>query len=208
MTYIQVKDTNRALAFVASNYYGNPSKDLKLVGITGTNGKTTTATLLHDLFTQLGFYCGLLSTVVNKIGSQTIAATHTTPNPVALNALLREMVSAGCQYCFMEVSSHAIDQGRIGGLHFAAAGFTNIQPIDTKRLPGNENHEMGGVRMGKDPKTSVLNAFNQMHHCQNVFVTDGSCMTSTSTQNPSLTYMALTARAVDYAISEKKKRNL
>ncbi len=91
---------------------------------------------------------------------------------------------------------------------YAAAGFTNIQPIDTKRLPGNENHEMGGARMGKDPKTSVLNAFNQMHHCKNVFVTDGSCMTSTSTQNPSLTYMALTARAVDYAISEKKKRNL
>jgi choline dehydrogenase-like flavoprotein len=90
---------------------------------------------------------------------------------------------------------------------YTAAGFTNIQPIDTKRLPGNENHEMGGVRMGKDPKTSVLNAFNQMHHCKNVFVTDGSCMTSTSTQNPSLTYMALTARAVDYAINEKKKRN-
>ncbi len=91
---------------------------------------------------------------------------------------------------------------------YQAAGFTNIQPIDTKRMPGNENHEMGGVRMGKDPKTSMLNAFNQMHHCKNVFVTDGSCMTSTSTQNPSLTYMALTARAVDYAINEKKKRNL
>jgi choline dehydrogenase-like flavoprotein len=91
---------------------------------------------------------------------------------------------------------------------YQAAGFTNIQPIDTKRLPGNENHEMGGVRMGKDTKTSMLNAFNQMHHCKNVFVTDGSCMTSTSTQNPSLTYMALTARAVDYAINEKKKGNL
>ncbi|CAM3825272.1 GMC oxidoreductase [Aquirufa aurantiipilula] len=91
---------------------------------------------------------------------------------------------------------------------YEAAGFKNIQPIDTKRLPGNENHEMGGVRMGRDPKSSMLNAFNQMHHCKNVFVTDGSCMTSTSTQNPSLTYMALTARAVDYAIREKKKRNL
>jgi hypothetical protein len=91
---------------------------------------------------------------------------------------------------------------------YEAAGFTHIQPIDTKRLPGNENHEMGGVRMGKDPKTSMLNAFNQMHHCKNVFVTDGSCMTSTSTQNPSLTYMALTARAVDYAVKEKKKLNL
>lgn len=90
---------------------------------------------------------------------------------------------------------------------YESAGFHNIQLIDTKRLPGNENHEMGGVRMGKDPKTSMLNAFNQMHHCSNVFVTDGSCMTSTSTQNPSLTYMALTARAVDYAVKEKKKRN-
>jgi choline dehydrogenase-like flavoprotein len=91
---------------------------------------------------------------------------------------------------------------------YEAAGFKNIQPIDTKRLPGNENHEMGGVRMGRDPKTSMLNAFNQLHHCKNVFVTDGSCMTSTSTQNPSLTYMALTARAVDYAVKEKKRLNL
>ena len=91
---------------------------------------------------------------------------------------------------------------------YQAAGFKNIQPIDTKRLPGNENHEMGGVRMGRDPKTSMLNGFNQMHHCKNVFVTDGSCMTSTSTQNPSLTYMALTARAVDYALKERKKLNL
>ena len=90
---------------------------------------------------------------------------------------------------------------------FEAAGFKNIQQIDTKRLPGNENHEMGGVRMGKDPATSMLNAFNQLHHCKNVFVTDGSCMTSTSTQNPSLTYMALTARAVDYAVRERKKLN-
>lgn len=83
------------------------------------------------------------------------------------------------------------------------AGFKNIQPIDTKRLPGNENHEMGGVRMGKDPKTSMLNQWNQLHQCKNVFVTDGSCMTSTSTQNPSLTYMALTARAVDYAVKQR-----
>jgi choline dehydrogenase-like flavoprotein len=91
---------------------------------------------------------------------------------------------------------------------YTAAGFHNIQPIDTRRLTGNENHEMGGVRMGRDPKTSMLNAFNQLHHCKNVFVTDGSCMTSTSTQNPSLTYMALTARAVDYAVKEKKRLNL
>jgi choline dehydrogenase-like flavoprotein len=83
------------------------------------------------------------------------------------------------------------------------AGFKNIQPLDTKRLPGNENHEMGGVRMGIDPKTSLLNKWNQLHACKNVFVTDGSCMTSTSTQNPSLTYMALTARAVDYAVKQR-----
>ncbi len=88
------------------------------------------------------------------------------------------------------------------------AGFKNIQPIDTKRLPGNENHEMGGVRMGKDPKTSLLNAFNQLHNCKNVFITDGACMTSTSTQNPSLTYMALTARAVDYAVKALIGKNL
>jgi choline dehydrogenase-like flavoprotein len=89
-----------------------------------------------------------------------------------------------------------------------SAGFTNIKTSDTKRNPGSENHEMGGVRMGKDPKTSMLNKWNQMHHCKNVFVTDGACMTSTATQNPSLTYMAITARAVDYAVNEKRKGNL
>jgi choline dehydrogenase-like flavoprotein len=89
-----------------------------------------------------------------------------------------------------------------------SAGFTNIKTSDTKRNPGSENHEMGGVRMGKDPKTSLLNKWNQMHHCKNVFVTDGACMTSTATQNPSLTYMAITARAVDYAVGEKRKGNL
>ena len=88
------------------------------------------------------------------------------------------------------------------------SGFTNIKTSDTKRNPGSENHEMGGVRMGKDPKTSLLNNWNQMHHCPNVIVTDGGCMTSTSTQNPSLTYMALTARAVDHAVAEMRKGNL
>lgn len=125
-TVVLVSQTSHALAELSCAFYGNPSKQLTLVGVTGTNGKTTTATLLHDLYTNLGFYCGLLSTVVNKIGSQAITATHTTPDPVALNALLRDMVDAGCQYCFMEVSSHAIHQGRIQGLHFSAAGFTNI----------------------------------------------------------------------------------
>ncbi len=122
----EVKNTSLALAQLACAFYGNPSKELKLVGVTGTNGKTTTATLLHDLFTALGYKAGLLSTVVNKIEQDPIVSTHTTPDPVSLNALLRQMVNAGCTHCFMEVSSHAIDQQRIGGLHFVAAGFTNI----------------------------------------------------------------------------------
>jgi UDP-N-acetylmuramoyl-L-alanyl-D-glutamate--2,6-diaminopimelate ligase len=121
-----VKNTSLALAQLACAFYGNPSKELKLVGVTGTNGKTTTATLLHDLFTALGYKAGLLSTVVNKIEQDPIVSTHTTPDPVSLNALLRQMVNTGCTHCFMEVSSHAIDQQRIGGLHFVAAGFTNI----------------------------------------------------------------------------------
>ena len=91
---------------------------------------------------------------------------------------------------------------------FTQAGFTKIEAVDAKRNPGNENHEMGGVRMGRDAKTSLLNEWNQLHHCKNVFVTDGACMTSTSTQNPSLTYMALTARAANYAMDEMKKGNL
>jgi UDP-N-acetylmuramoyl-L-alanyl-D-glutamate--2,6-diaminopimelate ligase len=126
ITYLQVKDAHQALALLAANFYGNPSTQLSLVGITGTNGKTSTCTLLHDVFTEMGYVCGLLSTVVNKIGKREVPATHTTPNPVALNALLKEMVDEGCQYCFMEVSSHAIHQNRIAGLDFKIAGFTNI----------------------------------------------------------------------------------
>jgi choline dehydrogenase-like flavoprotein len=91
---------------------------------------------------------------------------------------------------------------------FTKAGFTNVRTNDNHRNPGNDIHEMGGVRMGKDPKTSLLNKWNQLHHCRNVFVTDGACMTSTSTQNPSLTYMALSARAVDYAVRQSKAKNL
>lgn len=126
VTYVQVQDAHQALALLAANFFDNPSRELKLIGITGTNGKTTTTTLLHDLFTDLGYPAGLLSTVVNKIGKQEIPATHTTPNPVALNSLLRSMVDAGCAYCFMEVSSHAIHQNRVAGLDFDIAGFTNI----------------------------------------------------------------------------------
>lgn len=126
VTYVQVKNAHQALALLADNFFGNPSRELKLIGITGTNGKTTTTTLLHEIFTQLGYKVGLLSTVVNKIGITEVPATHTTPNPVALNALLRDMVDQGCSYCFMEVSSHAIHQHRIAGLDFDIAGFTNI----------------------------------------------------------------------------------
>lgn len=121
-----VPDTRIALAQLACEWYGNPSKDLCLVGITGTNGKTTTATLLYQLFMQLGYQSGLLSTVVNRIGTDQIQATHTTPNPLALNAMLRSMVDSGCSYCFMEVSSHAIHQQRIAGLQFKGGVFTNL----------------------------------------------------------------------------------
>lgn len=124
--YYVVADSHLALAIMASNFYDNPSTHLKLVGITGTNGKTTTTTLLHKLFQDLGCKVGLISTVVNKISEEAIPSTHTTPDPVTLNALLARMVEAGCDYCFMEVSSHAIHQRRIGGLKFALGGFTNI----------------------------------------------------------------------------------
>jgi len=126
VTFIQVKDSSEALAEMASNFYGRPSEKLKLVGVTGTNGKTTTTTLLHKLYTKLGYHCGLLSTVVNRIGDREIPSTHTTPDPVSLNALLAEMVVDGCSHCFMEVSSHAVHQKRIGGLNFTGAVFSNI----------------------------------------------------------------------------------
>lgn len=126
ITYIQVENANVALGIMAANFYGNPSSKLKLVGITGTNGKTTIATLLFKLFTELGYAVGLISTVENQIKETIIPSTHTTPNPVALNALLKQMVDAGCVYCFMEVSSHAVVQHRIEGLHFAGGVFSNI----------------------------------------------------------------------------------
>lgn len=126
VTFIIVKDSSEALALMASNFYDRPSEKLKLVGITGTNGKTTTTTLLHKLYMKLGYHCGLLSTVVNRIGEREIQSTHTTPDPVSLNALLAEMVEEGCSHCFMEVSSHAVHQKRIDGLNFTGAVFTNI----------------------------------------------------------------------------------
>lgn len=123
---VVVDDTSKALAIVAGNFYDEPSAKLKLIGVTGTNGKTTVTTLLFNLYTKLGFHCGLLSTVVNRIGSREIPATHTTPDPITLNKLLAEMVEEGVSHCFMEVSSHAIHQHRVLGLHFTGGAFTNI----------------------------------------------------------------------------------
>lgn len=126
VVYIKVKNSAQSLGIIASNFYDNPSEKLKLVGVTGTNGKTTVATLSHNLFQAMGYKAGLLSTVVYKIGSSSFNATHTTPDAIRLNQLMQEMVTAGCKYCFMEVSSHAIAQGRISGLEFDIALFTNI----------------------------------------------------------------------------------
>ena len=126
ITYVQVKASTEALGIIACNFYDNPSEKLKLIGITGTNGKTTTATLLYSLYRGMGKKVGLLSTVRNKIIGETISATHTTPNAIELNKLLAEMVQKGCTHCFMEVSSHAINQRRIAGLLFDIGLFTNI----------------------------------------------------------------------------------
>ncbi|MBQ1990537.1 MAG: UDP-N-acetylmuramoyl-L-alanyl-D-glutamate--2,6-diaminopimelate ligase, partial [Rikenellaceae bacterium] len=124
--YVVVEDTSAVVGQMASNFYDRPSEQLKLVGITGTNGKTTTVTLLYEMFRALGYRVGLLSTVENRIDGRVVPTTHTTPDPITLNALLAEMVEVGCDYCFMEVSSHSIVQRRIGGLHFAGALFSNI----------------------------------------------------------------------------------
>ncbi|MDB4280219.1 UDP-N-acetylmuramoyl-L-alanyl-D-glutamate--2,6-diaminopimelate ligase [Flavobacteriaceae bacterium] len=126
ITYLQVQDTQQALAIMASHFYGNPSRELQLVGVTGTNGKTTIATLLYTLFTSAGYKVGLLSTIKVIIGGTEHAATHTTPDSLAINKYLRQMVDAGVAYCFMEVSSHGIDQKRTEGLHFVGGIFTNL----------------------------------------------------------------------------------
>lgn len=125
-TFIQVKNPEKAMAFFATTFFENPSQKLRLVGVTGTNGKTTIATLLHKLFTKLGFKAGLISTITNYIGEEKIPATHTTPDTIDLNSLLRDMAGEGCQYCFMEVSSHALVQHRTANLSFAGGIFTNI----------------------------------------------------------------------------------
>ncbi|MGM9822138.1 MAG: UDP-N-acetylmuramoyl-L-alanyl-D-glutamate--2,6-diaminopimelate ligase [Muribaculaceae bacterium] len=125
-TYIKVNDTAQALGLLASHWYGDPSQHLHLVGVTGTNGKTTTATLIYEMARMMGYKAGLLSTVVNYIDTEAVHASQTTPDPLTINALLARMVEAGCTYAAMEVSSHAADQKRIAGLHFAGGVFTNL----------------------------------------------------------------------------------
>ncbi len=126
VTYVQTPDTATAAGFMAAAFYGHPSADMRVVGVTGTNGKTTTATLLYQLFEALGYKCGLISTVQNHIHNQVEPSTHTTPDAISVQALLRKMADAGCAYVFMEVSSHAIHQSRIAGILFAGGIFTNI----------------------------------------------------------------------------------
>ena len=126
ITYIETDNSAATAGIMAHNFFGTPSANMDVIGVTGTNGKTTVATLLYKLFSKLGFTCGLISTIENKIGDTIIAATHTTPDAINLHALLKQMNDAGCKYVFMECSSHAIHQGRITGLQFVAALFSNI----------------------------------------------------------------------------------
>ena len=126
ITYVKVVNSNKALSVIASNFYHNPSKRIKLIGVTGTNGKTTIVSLLHQIFGLLNNKAGMLSTIENKIIENVIESTHTTPDILQINLLLNQMIDKGCKYCFMEVSSHAIHQGRVNGLHFSGGVFTNI----------------------------------------------------------------------------------
>jgi UDP-N-acetylmuramoyl-L-alanyl-D-glutamate--2,6-diaminopimelate ligase len=126
VAYVVVEDTNIAMAHMAAAFYDHPSEELRLVGVTGTNGKTTTATLLYDMFMAMGYKAGLISTVIYRIGERSVASTHTTPDSIRLNQMMREMVDEGCDYCFMEVSSHAAAQHRIEALRFQGALFSNL----------------------------------------------------------------------------------
>ncbi|HRX93406.1 MAG TPA: UDP-N-acetylmuramoyl-L-alanyl-D-glutamate--2,6-diaminopimelate ligase, partial [Chitinophagaceae bacterium] len=126
VTYVETENSAEAAGIIAHNFFGRPSGKLKLIGVTGTNGKTTIATLLYKLFTRLGYNCGLLSTVENRIAEKIVPATHTTPDAVNLNRLLHQMVNEGCEYVFMETSSHAIHQYRTAGLEYAGGIFSNI----------------------------------------------------------------------------------
>ncbi|HLF35790.1 MAG TPA: UDP-N-acetylmuramoyl-L-alanyl-D-glutamate--2,6-diaminopimelate ligase, partial [Cyclobacteriaceae bacterium] len=126
ISWVQVKDSQEALGIIASNFYNNPSRSIRVVAVTGTNGKTTTVTLLYNLFVKLGYATGLISTIHNRINSRVLSSTHTTPDPIQLNQLMSEMAAEGCTYCFMEASSHALEQRRMAGLKIQAGVFTNI----------------------------------------------------------------------------------
>ena len=126
VTLVKAESSRYALAIIAANFYDNPSEKLTLVGITGTNGKTTTVTLLHRMFTAMGYSCGLLSTIANYVGTKGTEAVNTTSDPLTINSLLAEMVEAGCGYCFMEVSSIGVEQDRVAGLKFKAGIFSNL----------------------------------------------------------------------------------
>lgn len=139
VTYIKVGDSSRALGQMASNFYGNPSEKLKLIGITGTNGKTSSTTLLFDIFKNLDFRCALISTVEYRIADEVIPSTHTTPDVLRLNEMLAKAVAEGCEFAFMEVSSHGIHQNRTEGLKFHIAGFTNITHDHLDYHPSSAN---------------------------------------------------------------------
>ena len=157
VTYIWTADTSEALGVMAGNYWDNPSRELKLVGVTGTNGKTTTATLLYELVRLAGEKAGLLSTVCNYIGEEKIPATHTTPDALSIQELLRRMVDAGCRYCFMEASSHAIHQKRIAGLDFDGAIFSNITHDHLDYHKTMENYKAAKGMLFARAAKSVIN---------------------------------------------------
>ena len=153
VTYVRVENTEQVVGQVATTFYGNPTSKLKLVGVTGTNGKTTIATVLYEMFRYMGHKAGLLSTVCNYIDGEAIPTEHTTPDPITLNALLAQMVEAGCEYAFMEVSSHSVVQNRIGGLTFAGGLFTNITRDHLDYHKTFENY-MYKVLLTSRPKSS------------------------------------------------------
>jgi UDP-N-acetylmuramoyl-L-alanyl-D-glutamate--2,6-diaminopimelate ligase len=173
VTFIKVNDSSKALAVIAANFYDNPSDEIELIAITGTNGKTSVATLLYNLFQSIGHKSGLISTIVNKIGFTDVESTHTTPDPIQLNSLLSKMVSDGCKYCFMEASSHAIHQNRTFGLSFSGAIFTNISHdhldyhktfddyILAKKLLFDQLPSDAFALVNKDDRHGL----NMLHHC-------------------------------------------
>lgn len=146
VNYVRVKNSAQALAYMSANFYDNPSEKIDVIGVTGTNGKTSIVTMLFNLFTDLGYKCGMLSTVVNRIGKVEIESTHTTSDAVKVNALLSQMVDEGCQFCFMEVSSHALDQHRVDGIKFKVAGYTNITH-DHLDYHGNFNNYIAAKKL-------------------------------------------------------------